>query len=281
MVPAAQQRFLDHALPVLAQTPGLVGVAVGGSWLEHSLDKYSDLDLVLLLDPEQALRLLPERPLIAASLGNLLACFTGEHVGEPRLLICLYDTPLLHVDLKFVALPELAQRVEDPHILWQQGTAVSEMLQATTAHSPSAPSLQWVEDRFWIWVHYAATKLGRGELLEVVSFLDYLRTTVLGPLLAYQHGLPIRGVRKLEQTLPAPALASLRATVATAEHARCVYALEQAIAAYRTLRETLRPPGFVPKQQVEVRTVAYLAEVAASQAQGSSHARISTGVNDR
>jgi hypothetical protein len=266
MTPAAQQRFLDHALPVLAQTPGLVGVAVGGSWLEHSLDKYSDLDLVLLLDPEQALRLLQERPLIAASLGKLLACFTGEHVGEPRLLICLYDAPLLHVDLKFVALPELAQRVEDPHILWQQGTLVSEVLRATMPHSPAAPALQWVEDRFWIWVHYAATKLGRGELLEVVSFLNYLRTTVLGPLLAYQYGLPIRGVRKLEQTLPAPALASLRATVATAERAMCVYALEQAIAVYRALRETLRLPGFVSKQEVEVRTVAYLAEVASGEA---------------
>jgi hypothetical protein len=174
---AAPQHFLDRALPVLAQTPGLVGVAVGGSWLDHSLDQYSDLDLVLVLDPPQAPRLLAERPLLAASLGQLLECFTGEHFGEPRLLICLYDEPLLHVDLKFVTLPDLARRVEDPHILWQQDTQVSDLLQATTAHYPPAPSLQWVEDRFWIWVHYAATKLGRGELLEVVSFLDYLRTT--------------------------------------------------------------------------------------------------------
>jgi hypothetical protein len=216
---------------------------------------------VLVLDPTQALRLMEERPLIAASLGTLLECFTGEHVGEPRLLICLYDEPLLHVDLKFVALPDLAQRVEDPHILWQQGSLVSDVLQATTAHYPSVPSLQWIEDRFWIWVHYAATKLGRGELLEVVSFLDYLRTNVLGPLLSYQHRLPIRGVRKLEQKLPAHALASLHATVATAERASCAYALEQAIAAYRALRQTLQTPSFVTKKLIEERTVAYLAEV--------------------
>ncbi|UOQ52767.1 oxalate:formate antiporter [Hymenobacter cellulosivorans] len=263
MVPAAQQLFLDHALPVLARTPGLVGVAVGGSWLENSLDQYSDLDLVLVLDPAQAPRLMEERPLLAASLGQLLECFTGEHVGEPRLLICLYDEPLLHVDLKFVALPDLAQRVEDPSILWQQDTLVSGVLQASRAQPPPAPSLQWLEDRFWIWVHYAATKLGRGELLEVVSFLDYLRTTVLGPLLTQQHGgLPVRGVRKLEQMLPTSALASLHATVATAERTSCVHALEQAIATYRSLRHTLRTPEFVAKQQVERRAVTYLADVA-------------------
>ncbi|MER7057532.1 MULTISPECIES: hypothetical protein [unclassified Streptomyces] len=33
------------------------------------------------------------------------------------------------------------------------------------------PDLQWIEDRFWIWVHYGATKLGRGELFEVNGFL--------------------------------------------------------------------------------------------------------------
>jgi hypothetical protein len=31
----------------------------------------------------------------------LLVGFTGEHVGEPRVLICLYGPPVLHVDLKF------------------------------------------------------------------------------------------------------------------------------------------------------------------------------------
>ena len=41
---------------------------------------------------------------LAESLHLLLAAFTGEHVGEPRLLICLYRSPLLHVDLKYVSL---------------------------------------------------------------------------------------------------------------------------------------------------------------------------------
>ena len=55
-----------------------------------------------------------ERKSIASSLGRLAGAFTGEHVGEPRLLICLYDNPVLHVDLKFVNLFDAAVRIENP-----------------------------------------------------------------------------------------------------------------------------------------------------------------------
>lgn len=257
----AHQQFVYRAVDVLRRTLGIVGVAVGGSWLEQSLDQYSDLDLIVVLAPEHAPRLMAVRPAVAASLGSLLECFTGEHVGEPRLLICLYDEPLLHVDLKFVALHDLAHRVEDPLVLWQIDSKVSDVLSATVAHFPS-PNLQWIEDRFWIWVHYAATKLGRGELLEVISFLDFLRTTVLGPLLAIQQGQLARGVRKLEQTLPAAVIAPLQATVAAYDRTSCVAALQQAITTYQTLRQALRPTDFVSKSHVEARSLSYLAQVA-------------------
>ncbi len=263
MSTSSLQLFLTHALPILARTSGVVGVAVGGSWIEQTLDAYSDLDLVIVLDPAHAERLMGERPQVAASLGNLLECFTGEHVGEPRLLICLYDEPLLHVDLKFVSLPDLAHRVEDPQVLWQQDTLVSEVLRASSAQWPPAPSLEWLEDRFWIWTHYASTKLGRGELLEVVSFLDFLRTTVLGPLLAQQYGAPARGVRKLEQLLPATALTALQATIGAPNRADCLAALRQAVALYQHLRAALRSADFEPKARVEARALAYLAEIAA------------------
>jgi hypothetical protein len=46
----------------------------------------------------------------ASRLGELLPSFTGEHVGEPRLLICLYNNPLLHAELKFVTPEEFKKR---------------------------------------------------------------------------------------------------------------------------------------------------------------------------
>ena len=61
---------------------------------------------------------------------------------------------------------------------------------------------QWIEDRFWVWVHYGATKVGRGELFECLDMLAFLRATVLGPLIAQARGRRAAGARRLEQIAP-------------------------------------------------------------------------------
>ena len=45
--PALHAAFLSHAVPQLAADTRLVGVAVGGSYLDGSMDEWSDLDLVI------------------------------------------------------------------------------------------------------------------------------------------------------------------------------------------------------------------------------------------
>jgi predicted nucleotidyltransferase len=117
-VPVPHAAFLRRAVERLSADPRLVGVAAGGSYLTGTMDEFSDLDLVVAVDPPAYLQVMEERHQIAASLGPLLSAFTGEHVGEPRVLICLYGPPLLHVDLKFVALGDIAERVEDPAVIW-------------------------------------------------------------------------------------------------------------------------------------------------------------------
>ncbi|OAS18998.1 hypothetical protein [Paenibacillus oryzisoli] len=78
------------------------------------------MDLIVVYDAVYREEVMNQRVRIAEKLGNLLSGFTGEHVGEPRLLICLYGPPPLHVDLKFVTAQELEHRVEDPMILWER-----------------------------------------------------------------------------------------------------------------------------------------------------------------
>lgn len=199
------------------------------------MDEYSDLDLVVGVYPEHEHAVSLERAAIAERCGRLLAAFTGEHVGEPRLLICLYGPPLLHVDLKFLALSDLGERVEDPVILWQRDEEMSRALIGTVAAYPQ-PNLQWIEDRFWIWVHYGATKIGRGELFEAIDFIGYLRTQVLGPLLLARSGHRPSGVRRLEQLLPHEA-ALLANTLCGHDRASCGKALQAAIDLYWQLRE--------------------------------------------
>ena len=208
MTDAALDWAPGFARPIVAATvaaaeadPGLLGLTVGGSAATGTMDEFSDVDFVLVCRDEDQPRLLRDAPAFAAALGPLLACFTGEHVGEPRLLIALYGPPLLHVDLKFVAERDLDVRVEDGRVLWQRDGALDRALARAEAVWPR-PDPQWIEDRFWIWIHYGATKAGRGEVLECHDMLAALRRDVLGPLIAEARGHRPAGVRRLERIAP-------------------------------------------------------------------------------
>ena len=61
--------------------------------------------------------------------------------------------------------------------------------------------MQWFEDRFWIWVHYATIKIARGELFETIEFISFLRETVIGPMLQIKNGYLPKGVRKIENKI--------------------------------------------------------------------------------
>lgn len=232
-MPELHREFLRRLLEGLRADARIVGVAAGGSYLTNSMDEFSDIDLVIAIEPEHYVQVMAERVQIAASLGHLLAAFTGEHVGEPRVLICLYDGPLLHVDLKFMTLEDVARRVEDPFVLWERDGRFVSALAAGKPEYPS-PNPQWIEDRFWIWVHYAATKIGRGELFEVIDFLSFLRGSVLGPLGLRRAGGRPAGVRKIESIAPEFAR-ELRRTVAAYDVADCLRALRASIELYRSL----------------------------------------------
>jgi predicted nucleotidyltransferase len=108
-VPEPHASFLRTAVARLAEDRRLVGLAAGGSYLAGGMDEFSDLDLVVAVEPEAQAAVLEDRRTIAGRLGEVLAAFTGEHVGEPRLLICLYGPPLLHVD-PFVSLADVGAR---------------------------------------------------------------------------------------------------------------------------------------------------------------------------
>lgn len=232
-LPPAHRAFLDHALPLLAGDPRIAGVAAAGSYADDAMDAFSDLDLLLACEPANHASLMRDRATLAAQLGPLVAAFTGEHVGEPRLLICLYGPPALHVDFKVVTLADLATRADEPVVLWEREGRMTAALAQGTGAFPQ-PDAQWIEDRFWVWVHYGALKIARGELQEAFDFLSYLRVTVLGPLGLARAGRKPMGVRRVEAE---PALArQLSATLGALERTALVQALEHAIAAYRVLR---------------------------------------------
>lgn len=263
-IPSAHAAFLARALRFLCADHRFVGVAAAGSFATGTMDEFSDLDLVIAVEPGDVEAVSGERHRIAAELGPLVAAFTGEHVGEPRLLICLYggdgDGPPLHVDLKFVSLPDVADRVDDLAVLWERDGRVTRALHVGEARFPS-PDPQWIEDRFWVWIHYGATKVGRGELFEAVNFIAFLRAQVLGPLILLEAGAQPSGVRRVEAVAPSRAV-ELRMTVAPYDPAGCVRSLYAAVDLYRSLRQALNPGRVVANQAAEHTAVAYLDEVA-------------------
>ena len=214
--------------------------------------------------------LLAEAAEFAQRLGPLLSSFTGEHVGEPRLHICLYGPPLLHVDLKFVRLGDLATRVEDGLVLWER---IPETVAHATAGTLAAwpmPSLQWLEDRFWTWVHYAAAKIGRGELFECLDACAYFRSAVLGPLLAVDRKRRPQGVRRLE-LYAGDALPELRQTVGNHTRDGCVRALRASITLYKRLRDRLDDGTLIRRTTVELATLEYFDQIA-GRASGQTNA---------
>lgn len=85
-----QIEFAERTRKILEGDKSVIGLAVAGSWLTNEMDQFSDLDLILVTrnkvtdDKTKMLN-------YAQRFGDLLSGFTGEHVGEPRVLICLYD----------------------------------------------------------------------------------------------------------------------------------------------------------------------------------------------
>jgi predicted nucleotidyltransferase len=257
-LPDRHRAFIATAIEVLSADARVVGIAAAGSYADNAMDEFSDLDLIVAAEPDQHCALLQDRQRVAAQISPLLTSFTGEHVGEPRLLICLYGPPLLHVDLKFVLLQDAATRVEDPIVLWERASRLTAALAQREARYP-CPDLQWVEDRFWVWIHYMAGKVGRGEIFEVLEGLSFLRFHVFGPLGKRQLGLRPAGVRRLEATAPQLAR-ELTATVAAPDVRSVLAAIRASVALYRRLR-SVSGTALRLRLNAETSVMQYLADI--------------------
>lgn len=254
-----QQEFAKKAKEILEKDKQVIGLLVGGSWLTGELDEYSDLDLVLItktkISNDKAKMLN-----YAKRLGTFISGFTGEHVGEPRVLICLYDNPLLHVDIKFITLDELNPRVETPHILFDRDNRIKRELEKSESNWP-LPDYQWIEDRFWTWVHYSLLKIGRGEHLEAFDFFGFLRMVVLGPLLHIKNGNLPQAVRKVEFELNENDFSYLKSTIPAYEKKSLLDCLQNSVNLYQTLRNELFDNDIKLQVEAEKKVMEYFEKI--------------------
>lgn len=235
----------------------ILGLAIGGSWKTGEIDQFSDLDFVIVIDDDSKSEITDQRFMIAESLGSLVNVFTGEHVGEPRLLICLYDDPPIHVDLVFKTTTEFHHRVENPVILWERENALSSIITTSKSEYPSH-SLQWMEDRFWTWVHYCSLKLGRGEIFEFIDGITFMRSKVIGPLLLQKYGRNPSGVRRIEFVVSEEENSALAKTVPAYNSLDCYNSLLELIKLYTSLREVHQDNSFILRKSAEEASMKFL-----------------------
>lgn len=257
-----QKEFAQKITTVIQSDPQVIGLAVAGSWADDELDEFSDIDFVLVT--KEKIGGNKEKMLeYARSFGDFISGFTGDHVGEPRLLVCLYDNPLLHVDIKFVTLKELEKRVDNPVVLFERGNKLTEVISSTKPEWPD-PDFQWIEDRIWTWVHYIAAKIGRGEFFEAMNGIEYIRANVLAPLMQVKGRKKARGLRKVENKLSPADLENLKITVAQYTKASLVKSLDNIISIYRSLRRKLYTDNVQLQEKAEKKSTGYFRQIGKS-----------------
>lgn len=254
-----QKEFADRIVEIIKTDTSVIGLAVAGSWITDEIDEFSDLDLVLVT-AEKVSDSKAKMLEYANQYGQLVSAFTGEHVGEPRLLICLYKDPLLHVDIKFLTLDEFENRVEDPVILWDTDGQLQAVLDITEGKFPY-PDFQLMEDRFWVWIHYVLGKIGRGEYLEAFDSLSIFRGMIFGPLLHIKNGNLPKGVRKVETLLTNYDLKGLESTIAAYDKQSLITAIERSINLYESLRKELFKENIVLRVDAKSEVLKYMSEM--------------------
>lgn len=253
--------FVNKAIEIAKADASILGLAAGGSWIDNQIDEFSDIDLVLVTE-KLVSGSFDQMYYYASQFGTLLNAFTGEHVGEKRLLICMYDNPLLHVDIKFITIEELKQRVENPVVLWDRDGTLSQVIESTASAWPEL-NYQWIEDRFWTWIHYSSLKIGRGELFETIDSISAMRVMVLAPMMQIKNSQLPRGMRKIEQNFPKNEIELLKKTIPEYSIESIVEALRKTIEIYRLLRLVIFDKKINLRSTTEEKCVAYFEKIAA------------------
>jgi hypothetical protein len=166
----------------------------------------------------------------------------------------------VHVDIKFLTLHEFGTRIETPAILHDTDGQLQLRIDQTQAKFPY-PDYQWIEDRFWVWIHYTLVKIGRGEYFETLDSLAYLRKVIFGPLLHIRNGNLPKAVRKVETMISPGDLGQLRSLLAEDNKGSLLKAVQNAARLYSDLRKELFGKEIILHEATRQRVMKLLQEM--------------------
>lgn len=215
-------------------------VAAWGSVARGEADRYSDLDLAVLVedDEDAARERIVER---IRGIGREIVAFAGSHIGKPELRVTYLEVDgwPVKIDLELFRADAAPPLPDDAVVLHAPRHPFPP---ARTAAGPAGVDVAGLEQRFCGWIWYTHTKIARGELFQAARSIDFTRENALLPLLLMLRGLPQDGHRRIEQRLPAPLVQQLSETYpARLEAGEIRRALLRLADLYGEMRPALEP----------------------------------------
>jgi len=240
----------------LKEDKRFTGMAIGGSWIDNKLDEFSDLDLYLIIDDAIALSF-AEKKVILNGWGKLLSFYINGH--DENVTVSLFDFApnLLHVDCKWIPLEGFKKRVENPVVIFEKGNLLSKCIKDFPSLGYELPNFELDEMRFWTWMHYVFSKIGRGEIIEAYGYLCEVRNCCVGPMVLHKNDLIPRRMRYAEN-LPEADLEQIRKTLPLNCDARgCFDATMHLIELYKNTRDALVSSSFIKNDAAEIACLKY------------------------
>jgi hypothetical protein len=197
--PANRVAF-DHCIGHLVPRAGY-SLAVTGSLVTGDVDRYSDLDFILLLAGHLEVEdVQGEIDRFLPLIGKPLAAFRATHLNLPNLQIFYLDVDswVVKIDIEVYAatetvkLPEKLQVLHDPEGFFKEREAFP---------IRNAVDFPMLPQKFCGWLWYTYTKIKRGEYFHAARSIDYTREHAVLPCLMYLNGLPQDGHRRIESRL--------------------------------------------------------------------------------
>jgi predicted nucleotidyltransferase len=227
----AHEEIARKAVDLLVADAEVVGLYLAGSFALGQPDKYSDVDLYVVIPDGSKAEVLRRAASMVQDVGKVATWFPATHLGDPSQLIVFYEAdPPIHVDFEYVEVRELTPRAKDKDIiiLVDRSGDVARHREASGKVDPprqdeQVEQLQYLEDRFWGWSWYTASKIARGELWEARDAIEYIRSNVLVALADIGLGTPPEGNRRLESKYPDEIQRMLSGTI-PGEHSKGAYA---------------------------------------------------------
>lgn len=173
-----RKETLDRIIAALKSDDRIIGVVVVGSGATLSKDRYSDIDLAVVVDEEEnVLVVFTEWRSIVEDLFSVIHSFEVTY-GEHEYLYGFLLEGFLELDMGFRCLSKLYAKDEKWRILFDQTGKMQSIMQSSMEerHVPDIePVCKKKVDTIWYYIIHGVVALKRGKLWEAFNCVETIR----------------------------------------------------------------------------------------------------------